>query len=162
VEIWLDSIDTGHKIGICNISGTGSWTTFGKFCAPVENVAGRHDVYLKFTGTGTDKLFQLKSMCFISKDSIQSGIPSFVRIVNYKPVHMIKVYPNPFNNHFSVSSDLEFNELSIVDIEGKMVYKRKFSECLTSTTLDVNISKGTYLLRLYNSQILGCSKIIIQ
>ena len=33
VEVWLDSMETGTKIGTCNINNTGSWNTFNTFTA---------------------------------------------------------------------------------------------------------------------------------
>ncbi|MBN1143958.1 MAG: family 43 glycosylhydrolase [Bacteroidales bacterium] len=64
VEVWLDSIDTGMKIGDCVIEPTGSWTTFKTTAAKIDPTTGRHDVYLKFTGSSTGKLFQIKSFQF--------------------------------------------------------------------------------------------------
>ena len=67
IEVWLDSIDTGEKIGTCKIDGTGSWVAYKTFTTKVNQVSGRHDVYLKFTGIGTSNLFRLKSMQFTFK-----------------------------------------------------------------------------------------------
>lgn len=71
VEIWLDSIETGNKIGICNISSTGGWNTFKTFSAKVTRNTGRHDVYLRFTGSGTGRLFQLQWVNFIAKNALK-------------------------------------------------------------------------------------------
>jgi xylan 1,4-beta-xylosidase len=65
IEVWLDSIDTGTKIATCEISNTGSWTTFNSFTTKTQKVTGRHDVYLKFNGIGNGRLFQLKWINFI-------------------------------------------------------------------------------------------------
>ena len=65
VEIWLDSLDSGTKIGTCTIIPSGSWTTFRNLSARVDRVSGRHDVYVRFTGAGPAKLFQLKWFYFI-------------------------------------------------------------------------------------------------
>jgi beta-xylosidase len=64
VEVWLDSIETGKKIAICNINSTGSWNIFKTFSAKTEEIKGRHDVYLRFKGNGNGKLFQLKWIQF--------------------------------------------------------------------------------------------------
>jgi beta-xylosidase len=69
VEIWLDSIDTGTKIGTCDIKATGSWTVFKTFSAKVSPTTGRHDVYLKFTGSSVNKLFQIKWIQFGAKNA---------------------------------------------------------------------------------------------
>ncbi len=66
IEVWLDSIDTGTKIAECAITSTGSLTTFKTFSAPLlQPVSGNHDVYLKFVGNSSDKLFILQWMTFI-------------------------------------------------------------------------------------------------
>jgi uncharacterized repeat protein (TIGR02059 family) len=71
IEIWLDSIETGNKIGTCNINSTGNWNTFNTFSAKINQITGRHDVYLRFTGKGTSRLFQLQWVKFISKNALQ-------------------------------------------------------------------------------------------
>lgn len=56
IELHLDSL-TGTLIGTCAISGTGgaqTWTT--KTCS-VNSTTGLHDLFLRFTGTGTGNLF---------------------------------------------------------------------------------------------------------
>lgn len=70
VEVWLDSIDTGTKIGTCAINSTGSWITFKTFTAKIIQTTGRHDVYLKFTSSSSSRLFQLKWIQFISKNAL--------------------------------------------------------------------------------------------
>jgi xylan 1,4-beta-xylosidase len=66
IEMWLDSIDTGTKVAECEILNTGDWNTFETFTAPVDNVEGRHDVYLRFTGPESGRLFKLKWIQFIA------------------------------------------------------------------------------------------------
>jgi arabinoxylan arabinofuranohydrolase len=56
IELHLDS-QSGTMIGSCAISGTGgnqTWTT--KTCS-VSGATGLHDLYFKFTGSGTSNLF---------------------------------------------------------------------------------------------------------
>jgi beta-xylosidase len=65
IEVWLDSIDTGTKIATCNITNTSSWSTFKTFTVKTARIKGRHDVYLKFTGSGPGRLLQLKWINFI-------------------------------------------------------------------------------------------------
>lgn len=64
VEVWLDSINGGKKIATCKIKNTGSLSTFKKFITSTVKTVGRHDVYLKFSGKGSDKLFLLKEFTF--------------------------------------------------------------------------------------------------
>ncbi|MBN2814700.1 MAG: carbohydrate-binding protein, partial [Bacteroidales bacterium] len=67
VEVWLDSIDSGTHLTTCSIEPTNSWTIFKTFSARIDSVTGRHDVYLKFTGSSADQLFQLKWLAFRAK-----------------------------------------------------------------------------------------------
>lgn len=66
VEMWLDSIETGNLIGTCTITSTGNLSTFNTFTASVSQITGRHDLYLRFTGSGGE-LFRIKSLQFVPK-----------------------------------------------------------------------------------------------
>jgi len=67
IEVWLDSMDTGNKIAACQINNTGDINSFKTFSAKIAKTTGRHDVYLKFLGNSSDKLFVLKSFVFAEK-----------------------------------------------------------------------------------------------
>jgi xylan 1,4-beta-xylosidase len=64
IEVWLDSIETGTKIATCDIESTGSWSVFKTFSAKTQKIKGRHDIYLRYTGNGSGRLFQLKWIKF--------------------------------------------------------------------------------------------------
>jgi xylan 1,4-beta-xylosidase len=67
IEVWLDSIDNGKKIAECQITST-DLNSFKTFSAKTLKTAGRHDVYLKFSGKTNDKLFVLRSLVFIPEN----------------------------------------------------------------------------------------------
>jgi hypothetical protein len=69
IEVWLDSVDTGKKIASCKVNGAGNKSGFQTFSAKTTPTIGRHDVYLKFVGKTTSKLFVLKSLVFISDNT---------------------------------------------------------------------------------------------
>jgi xylan 1,4-beta-xylosidase len=62
VELWLDAIDTGKKIGECVINNTGGLDQFQTFRSKVKLPRDRHDVYLRFKGS--DRMFVLESFVF--------------------------------------------------------------------------------------------------
>jgi len=98
VEVYIDSIDASTKIAECNISNTGSWTTFQTFSVKLsKSVSGNHDVYLKFTGTGSVKLFMLQSFYFTG--SVTTGVSGKnIEGENYPYEYRLEQnYPNPFN-----------------------------------------------------------------
>jgi len=155
VEVWLDSIDTGNKIAECNIGNTGDWTNFTTFTSDVKPVSGRHDVYLKFLGTGTDRLFQLKWFRFTTEADSASFVeePSSIQIPqNYV---IAQNYPNPFNPSTIISYSIpkpDFVTLTIYDMLGREIQTliNRFQEPNTyHINFDArNLSSGIYFYRL--------------
>lgn len=62
IEIRLDS-PTGTLVGTCPVTGTGDWQNWADVKCNVSGVAGKHDVYLKFTG-GSGYLFNINWFMF--------------------------------------------------------------------------------------------------
>ena len=93
IEVWVDSLDTGRKIGTITIEGTGAWSTYVTFSAEVEPVSGQHDVFLKFVGSSSGELFRLRSITFEGR-----GISTSVADVPLAPTGAVlgQNYPNPF------------------------------------------------------------------
>ncbi|HLP17736.1 MAG TPA: carbohydrate-binding protein, partial [Bacteroidota bacterium] len=126
VEVWLDSIDTGKKIATCTISPTEGWLTYNTFTTSVTSpVKGTHDVYLKFIGTGTDRLFQLLKVRFID-NSIPLTSAVTQPMLQTLPLHFAlrQNYPNPFNPSTTFSFVLpsrSFLTLGVYDVLGRKV-----------------------------------------
>lgn len=123
VEVWLDSLDTGTKIADVNIGNTGGSTFFRTFTAPLDkHVTGSHDVYLKFTGAGTN-LYQIEWLNFI--DSTHAETTPVLQIGQLPgKFELSQNYPNPFNPSTIVSYQLPKNgnvTLKIYDILGREV-----------------------------------------
>ena len=99
VEVYIDSMNASTKIAECNISGTGSWTTFKTFAAKLTSqVSGHHDVYLLFTGSVTDKLFMLQSFYFTGSKTATGISGENLEGNNLPRTYNLKQnYPNPFN-----------------------------------------------------------------
>ncbi|MFY0574392.1 carbohydrate-binding protein [Cystobacter fuscus] len=58
IEVRLDSL-TGTLAGTCSVPATGGWQTWITRSCAINGVSGVHDLYLKFTGTGTGGLFNV-------------------------------------------------------------------------------------------------------
>jgi hypothetical protein len=56
IEIRLDSL-TGTLVGTCPVQGTGGAQTWATKSCTIQNATGVHDLYFKFTGSGTGVLF---------------------------------------------------------------------------------------------------------
>jgi xylan 1,4-beta-xylosidase len=155
IEVWLDSIDSGIKVAECAIGNTGSWSTFKKFKAPVTAISGSHDVYLKFVGPGTAKLFQLKWMNF-SKKSATTSTASIIG----KP-GKLSIYPNPAKDRISIYSGFPFNTIEIFSMNGKMVFQNK-NEATQSSVLELNLNSGMYVLKVSSEKEVASSKLLIE
>ncbi|MCK4297307.1 MAG: family 43 glycosylhydrolase [Candidatus Marinimicrobia bacterium] len=98
VEVWLDSLDSNSKIAECNISNTGGWDTYKTFITKILiPVSGNHDVYLKFRGAGTDRLFRLQWLTFIAKSNPETSIGELRTGQLPQKFILNQNYPNPFN-----------------------------------------------------------------
>jgi xylan 1,4-beta-xylosidase len=154
VEIWLDSIGTGTKIADCKINSTGSWYEFKPFAAKVTPVTGNHDVYLRFSGNGTNKLFMLKWMKFIKKSD---PINSASRI---EKAGTLSIYPNPAKNRLSIFSGFQFDKVEIFSITGRLVYQFKTRASFNSV-LKLNLDSGIYVVKVSSDKNMASAKLKI-
>ncbi|SPO07269.1 probable endo-1,4-beta-xylanase [Cephalotrichum gorgonifer] len=58
IELRLGS-ETGSLIGTCTVSGTGGWQTWTSVSCPVSGATGTHDLFFRYTGSGSDFLFNV-------------------------------------------------------------------------------------------------------
>lgn len=155
VEIWLDSIDTGIKIGTCNVGSTGSWSAFKTFSEKVIQTTGRHDVYLKFTGSLSGRLFQMQDLVFIPEYA-----PTSLRDMELNKKNIF-IYPNPARNEFNVKSMNEFNTLFIFNLEGKLVFEKKFNKKINTTSLNLDLASGIYMIQLTKDHTYIASEFLV-
>ncbi len=71
IELRVDDVNTGPVIGTVNITSTGAYGNYQPFHCPI-NLAGfgKKQLFLKFSGTGTGNLFNLRNFRF---DALESG-----------------------------------------------------------------------------------------
>lgn len=62
IEVYIDSMD-GTPIAKCSIPSTGSWQSWTDVSCNIAEVAGKHTLYLKFTG-GEGYLFNINNFVF--------------------------------------------------------------------------------------------------
>ncbi|MDZ7261113.1 MAG: family 43 glycosylhydrolase [candidate division KSB1 bacterium] len=168
VEVWLDSLDTGEKIAECPITNTGDWKTFQTFTSAVKPVSGRHDVYLKFTGTETDKLFQLQWLYFTAKGDTSTSVPEQLDSAIPQSFGLEQNFPNPFNAstliRFKVPNK-SYVSLKVYNLLGEEVSElagKEFFAGVHSVTFDASqLASGVYFYTLKAKDFLQTKKMII-
>jgi xylan 1,4-beta-xylosidase len=170
IEVWLDSLDTGAKIAECSIGNTGDWNTFQTFTVPVEPVSGRHDVYLKFTGTETDRLFQLQWLYFTVLGDTCTSVGETPDAAIPQSFGLEQNFPNPFNPatliRFKVP-ERSFVSLKVYNLRGAEVSElagQEFSAGEHSIPFDASqLSSGIYFytLRANDSKFLETKKMVL-
>ena len=155
VQVWLDSIDSGIKVAECPIGNTGSWSVFKKFKSAVTVISGNHDVYLKFIGAGTNKLFQLKWMNFSLKSAPITASSKMGKL------DKVWIYPNPAKDRLSIYSGFQFNRIEIFSMNGRMVFKDR-NEAAQSLMLNLHLDSGMYVLKISSDKYVASSKLMVE
>ena len=70
------------------------------------------------------------------------------------------VYPNPNNGNFTVQANNKFDELEIIDISGKIIYKT-ISTDNNLFSVSINLESGMYFLRLKKGNEIVSAPLII-
>ena len=75
--------------------------------------------------------------------------PSVLSTPDYAAKNVLKLYPNPVQNTFTLSSDFTIDRLVIVDIAGKELFNRSFATNVVN--VDVTpFSKGLYIVQAFS------------
>lgn len=78
--------------------------------------------------------------------------------VNSQELAIIAVYPNPSDGNFTVITP-ETCTLQIIDIMGKILYSQTVA---STSTIDINLSSGTYFLRFTNGKTTEVKKLLVK
>jgi xylan 1,4-beta-xylosidase len=167
VEVWLDSIDTGEKIAECTIENTGGWDNFQTFSADVDSVAGSHDIYLRFLGTGN--LFRIDWFQFIGESYIPTSVNN--RQDGKGGIRTFKLnqnYPNPFNPITHIKYSVPNNghiTLKVYNLLGQEVmtlFEGVHQPGTYTATFDGNgLSSGIYFYQLKAENFVETKKLIL-
>jgi xylan 1,4-beta-xylosidase len=149
VEVWLDSIASGTKVAECVISGTGDWNTFETFTAPVDPVQGRHDVYLRFTGAGSGRLFKLKWINFQANkgpELLSAAIANddTLTLTLDQPV-VTPVLPSGLTITANGTEDIPISDISLADGDSSQLVLSLDSLITDTDELTISYSSGTIM-----------------
>lgn len=148
----------GTQIGSCNVANTGGWQTWTTVSSAASGVSGVHDLYLTFSGTTTDYLFNLNYFVFTAGSARLETAGTSTEPVDNR----IQIFPSPAEQEITLEIGEQLNKdahLVIYDNLGRQVY---------ASTLKANISKipvgsfspGAYIVRLFNGQHLVTKKFL--
>jgi len=168
VEVWLDSLDTGQKIAECPINDTGSSNTYQTFSCNVSPVTGQHDVYLRFTGTETKRLFQLDYFYFKAEGDTSTSVPSSSHAHSPFRFDLMQNYPNPFNPETRIIFEIphqSYVSLKIFDLLGREIEElagKEFTQGKHSILFDgSHLASGIYFYTLEANDFAQTKKMFI-
>jgi hypothetical protein len=74
----------------------------------------------------------------------------------------LAVVPNPSNGSFTVSipKEIESGIVDVLDMQGKVVYSNNFQG--TQQLLNLDLNKGMYLLRIWDTETVYNAKIVVE
>ncbi len=127
IEIRLDSV-TGTLVGTCKVEGTSGWQTWTTKTCSVSNVTGVHDVFFKFTGSGSDYLYNLSWWKFNKASSTPTATPT--NTPTYTPTSTPTTKPiltGDINGDGVVNmSDVILIAVSFNSVKGDLKYKAEY------------------------------------
>jgi hypothetical protein len=162
IELHLDSLK-GTIAGTCSIAGTGSWKTWATDSCNVTGADGIHDLYLKFTGSGSGQLFNFNWWKFINTTT---GTASTVETMyGYGNRIKIEAHADHIILNFPKSVSPGAANVSLFDMTGRLVatlFTGRLSSSLLSLSLNSeHIRQGAYIIRASLDNSVTLSKNIV-
>lgn len=93
---------------------------------------------------------------------VPNNIPLSIQSENIKSSNQVIIFPNPTKKELNISSETEFNSLSIFNMAGKLIVEKDFGENINYVCLPLTLNEGVYILKLRNNSNLTSTKIVIQ
>jgi hypothetical protein len=94
--------------------------------------------------------------------TVSNSIPLSDNTTDIKQNETITIYPNPLKNELKVKSKIEFNTLNIYSLDGKSVLEKHYQGSINNTSLELNLNKGIYIIRISNIAASYDTKIIVE
>jgi glucosylceramidase len=148
IEVHLDSCN-GPASGTCTVPATAAWSTVS---GDLTGVKGKHKLYLKFKGTGTNPLFSVNWVNFVAGE-VGIATPS-VKVVPF--VNSIKVLSGTDSRQtlqisYSQSNSVKTIQVRLYDLSGRVaaeLFSGQASSSGISIPLRNGIKCGTYLVKV--------------
>jgi len=90
----------------------------------------------------------------LCRDSADIQFVSLLGIEEQITNHIaIKLYPNPSSQMLNISSNINFNGLQVVDLQGRIVYNQAIGNLSSSTQINIGeLNAGIYFVKISNNQ----------
>ena len=135
IELFLD--DTKLKtISIDPLKIGTDWTSLSE---KINLTKGDHKIDFRFSSSLTGSMLYFNWLEFIFESEILST-------QKFNP-NNIQLFPNPFNDIFTISSDLQVKEISVLDLSGRVIFTENYDSkyCHIEAT---KLPPGTYIIRI--------------
>ncbi|HPR60962.1 MAG TPA: family 43 glycosylhydrolase, partial [Prolixibacteraceae bacterium] len=149
IEVWIDDLENqGTLIATIDITDTGGESTWQHFEAPIGEISGQHDIFIRWKGPAN--AFLLKSIQFIVAQDYTNATK------NASLSKAIKVYPNPFEHGITVETINTNSTYQIYTLSGQMVETGTIGS--SPQIIGTSLAQGLYLLK-NGSEIIKINKI---
>lgn len=157
IKLRLDAAG-GTQIGSCNVGSTGGWQTWTTVTGSASGVTGVHDLYLVFSGTTSDYLFNLNYFVFTGNGSRLTTVTEPAEATG----NHIRLFPSPALQELTI----EIGE--VLDKDAHVLIYDNIGRQVLASTLKGNTSKinvgsfspGVYFIKLFNGQHLVTKKFV--
>jgi len=167
IEIHIDSLK-GSIIATCAVTGTGGWQTWATKSCTVSGATGVHDLYLKFTGSGSGMLFNFNWWKFTPVQT-EIGRMGTINLENGSSIKVIVDAGNSQTVRLDFSQPVSQEKLTVklFDVTGRLT-STLFNGCLSSPylTLPLNrkeIKPGRYMLSVsMGNKVISARNMLVQ
>ncbi len=136
IEIHLDKVD-GNLLAKCNVKNTGGMDKWETVSCALSNIAGKHDLFLKFTGNTGSQLFNFNWWQFSPTNTALN-----------EPIATVKLFATPILGNSSRFKLNKYCKWSIFNSVGNHIQSGESSAIDIST-----FPKGLYILKSDNTAI---------
>jgi uncharacterized repeat protein (TIGR01451 family) len=106
---------------------------------PSDEVEAQADIYFDFN--------------FPIETNVANTAFSVLSTQQFSDEQNIVVYPNPSDSFIRIEASIQFNNISILDIQGRVVLTQNTTENAFNSSIDIsNLSKGVYVIQLETSK----------
>lgn len=114
-------------------------------------------IRISYTGGNVTSIYN-GALANFSNYLVDNTIPTYTNSITLNS--KVTVYPIPATNKLNITSATEFKTIKIFNLEGKLMLEKKYRQGIRSTSLDLNLPKGFYILRLETKDGITDTKIL--